>query len=109
MLAARLTCLASTGAALILGGCGGFVAHCSGNSECDPQSYSYCNVGLGACFKRTGGETVPIIRSVVVSSATVTVSGDALPQSLVSVFLAKSCSSASLGGQTDTQSASTFS
>ena len=94
-------------AALIAAGCGGFLAHCSDNLECDPQSY--CNVSLGACFKRTGGNTVPIVRGVVVGSATITINGDALPQSRVSVFLDAYCSSVSFGAQADTNSANTFS
>ena len=83
------------------------MAHCSDNLECDPQSY--CNVSLGACFKRTGGNTVPIVRGVVVGSATITINGDALPQSRVSVFLDAYCSSVSFGAQADTNSANTFS
>lgn len=100
------SCLIS-GALLLVSGCGGFLAHCSDSNECDPQSY--CNVPLGACFKRTGGATVPIIRIVVVDSAGLIVSGDAPSQSRVSIFLDAHCDESTLGGQTDTNSATTFS
>jgi len=101
--------LAACGVVLIAVSCGGFVAHCSDDQECEPESESYCNVSLGACFKRTGGETVPIIRQVVVGSGNITVSGDAPSQSRISIFLGGSCTTTSLLGQTDTNSVTNFS
>jgi hypothetical protein len=107
MRSSRWIRLATSGTVLIAVGCGGFVARCSDDQECAPESESYCNVSLGACFKRSGGETVPIIKLVVVGSKNITVTGNAPPQSSIDVFLDGICSA--LRGQTDTNSAKTFS
>ena len=95
------------GVAVLPLGCGGFLAHCSDNNECDPQSY--CNVPLGARFKRSGGATVPIIRDVSIVSGGLMVAGDGPSQARVSVFLDAHCADSTLGAQADTNTGTTFS
>jgi hypothetical protein len=95
------------GAVTLAAGCGGFVSRCSDDQECIDAPYSYCNIPLGACFKRTGGSAVPNITRVDVDGGNITVSGDAPPQSRISVFPESDC--AGPASETNTAAAEIFS